>query len=144
VRKIVLGRRNRVKTCISERLADRLDQWEVYDEADLAPERPRVMIDVQDLRKHVVRNKHFYQHVETTLESTGQRWLHVDYEDLCDSAQRATLLHFLDAMPEDVELTPRSVKQNPPDARRLVKNFDELAEALRGDALREELLDLGS
>jgi hypothetical protein len=33
------------------------------------------------------------------------------------------------------------VKQNPVDLREVVRNFDALAEALRGDPLRDELLD---
>ena len=44
-------------------------------------------------------------------------------------------------MPGDAPLEPTSVKQNPVDLREVVRNFDALAEALRGDPLRDELLD---
>ena len=144
VRKIVLHRRNRVKTCVSERVAERLDQWEVYDEDELAAVRPRLEIDVSDLRAHAARNEDFYRRVEQSLRGSGQEFLRLCYEDLENTAQRAQLLKFLDAPPADADLEPRSVKQNSPDLRAIVANFDELADALRGDALRDELLDLES
>lgn len=142
VRKIVLRRRNRVKTWVSERVAEQLDQWEVYDEAELAPARPRLEIDVRDLREHVARNEAFYRRVEESLERSGQDFLRVGYEDLGSPARHARLLDFLEVPPTDARLEPRSVKQNPRDLRDVLANFDELAEALRGDDLRDELLDL--
>jgi LPS sulfotransferase NodH len=127
VRKIVLHRRNRVKT------------W--YDQGELAPARPRLEIDVRDLREHVARNEAFYERVEDSLMETGQDFLRIFYEDLWIPAQRARLQGFLGVPPADTDLEPRSVKQNPRDLRDVLANFDELAEALRGDALRDELLD---
>jgi LPS sulfotransferase NodH len=141
VRKIVLHRRNRVKTWVSERVAEHLDQWEVYDQGELAPARPRLEIDVRDLREHVARNEAFYERVEDSLMETGQDFLRIFYEDLWIPAQRARLQGFLGVPPADTDLEPRSVKQNPRDLRDVLANFDELAEALRGDALRDELLD---
>jgi LPS sulfotransferase NodH len=142
VRKIILWRRNRVKTCISERVAERLDQWEVYDEAELTAARPRIRIDVRDLRDHVARNERFYRGVADALAEGGQSFLRICYEDLGSRQQHAALLRHLGVEPADFPLEARSVKQNPRDARELLDNFDELAEALRGDPLRDELLDL--
>jgi len=144
VRKIVLRRRNRVKTWVSERVAERLDEWEVYDEAQLAPARPRLEIDVRDLREHVALNEAFYGEVEASLIGSRQDFRRIWYEDLWSPEERARLLDFLDAPPTDTDLEPRSVKQNPRDLREVVANFDELAEALRGDPLREDLLDRGN
>jgi LPS sulfotransferase NodH len=144
VRKIVLERRNRVKTYVSERLAEQLDEWEVYDEADLTSVRPRVVVDVQDLRSHVARNERFYQHVGASLTGTRQGFLRICYEELRNPPVPARLLRFLGVAHERVVLQPGSVKQNPRDLREIVANFEQLAEALRGDPLREELLDLES
>ena len=143
VRKIVLRRRNRVKTYVSERIAERLDQWEVYDERELEAVRPRVEVDPDRLRAHAAEFDRFYRRIELRLEETGQRWLRVDYEKLEDAEEGARLLRFLDLDPEGVRLEVRSVKQNPRDLRELVANFDDLAEALAGDPLRDELVDLG-
>jgi LPS sulfotransferase NodH len=142
VRKIVLRRRNRVKTWVSERVAERLDEWEVYDETQLTSARPRLEIDVRDLREHVARNEAFYRQVEASLSESRQEFRRIWYEDLWSKEERTRLLAFLDASPTDTDLAPRSLKQNPRDLREVVANFDELAEALRGNALREELLDL--
>jgi hypothetical protein len=144
VRKIVLRRRNRVKAYVSERIAEQLDQWEVYDERQLDPVRPRVEVDADQLRSHVAENERFYRGVESRLGDTGQGCLRIDYEELGTPGERARLLRFLDLEREGVFLEARSVKQNPRDLREVVANFDDLAEALEGDPLRKELFDLGS
>jgi LPS sulfotransferase NodH len=144
VRKIVLRRRNRVKAYVSERIAERLDQWEVYDERQLDRLRPRVEVDAERLRRHVAEVERFYRGVESRLEATGQGCLRIDYEDLGSPGERARLLRFLGAEPEDACLEARSVKQNPRDLREVVANFDALAGVLEGDPLRDELFDLGS
>jgi LPS sulfotransferase NodH len=144
VRKIVLHRRNRVKTWVSERMAEHLDQWEVYDEDALAAARPRLALGVRDLREHAARNEAFYQRVEGSLRESGQEFLRIDYEDLWTPLRRARLLDFLGVPHTDADLMPRSLKQNPRDLRDVVANFDQLADALRGDALRDELLDRDS
>lgn len=141
VRKVVLRRRNRVKTCVSEKIAAKLDSWEVYDEADLPSRTPCVDLDPQELREHAAANERFYERVEASIAGTGQTCLRVDYEDLRSPEEHVRLLRFLDAVPEDVRLEPTSVKQNPVDLREVVRNFDALAEALRGDPLRDELLE---
>lgn len=141
VRKIVLRRHNRVKTCVSEKVAELLGSWEVYDEADLPVRRPRVDLDPRELREHAARNERFYERVEASIEGTGQACLRVDYENLQSPEEQARLLRYLDAVPGDAPLEPTSVKQNPVDLREVVRNFDALAEALRGDPLRDELLD---
>jgi hypothetical protein len=144
LRKIVLRRRNRVKAYVSERIAERLDQWEVYDERQLDPVRPRVEVDAGRLRCHVEENERFYRGVEARLEESAQGCLRIDYEDLGSPGERARLLRFLDLEPEGAFLEARSVKQNPRDLREVVANFEDLAEALEGDPLRDELFDLRS
>jgi hypothetical protein len=144
VRKILLRRRNRLKAYVSERIAERLDQWEVYDERQLDPVRPCVEVDAEGLRCHVAEVERFYRCIEARLEETGQGCLRIDYEDLGSPGERARLLRFLDLEPEGAFLEARSVKQNPRDLREVVANFEDLAEALEGDPLRDELFDLRS
>ncbi len=144
VRKIVLRRRNRVKAYVSERIAERLDQWEVYDERDLDSARPRLEIDAESLRRHVADNERFYRCVGSRLDDSGQTCLSLDYEDLGAPEQGARLLGFLGIESASAALEARSVKQNPRDLREVVANFDDLAETLKGDPLRDELLDVES
>ena len=96
------------------------------------------------LRSHVAAYERFYRSLEARLEEGGQGCLRIDYEDLESPGERARLLRFLDLEPEGAFLEARSVKQNPRDLRELVANFEDLAAALEGDPLREELFDLGS
>ncbi len=45
VKKIVLRRRNRIKTYVSERIAQETQQWEVYSRQELTMPRPRIQVD---------------------------------------------------------------------------------------------------
>ena len=142
VRKIVLRRENRVRTFVSQRISEELDQWEVYREADLGSERPRVHVDPLALRESIAMNEAYYGEVEQVLEATGQQFLRVSYERLLGGAERPRVLEFL-GLPEPARagesLRIRSVRQNPGDLRDLVTNFGELEEALAGTALAADL-----
>ena len=73
VRKIVLRRQNRVRTFVSQRISEELDQWEVYREADLASDRPRVHVDVAALRESIADNEAYYDEIERVLDAAGNR-----------------------------------------------------------------------
>jgi hypothetical protein len=143
VAKIVLRRRNRIKTFVSILMSQTTGQWEVYNEADLIRERPRVSVSAEDLRRNIALNDEFYRAVEHALASSGQEYLKVYYEDLCDEQQRLRLLNFLKVTPDVSLLRVQSVKQNPTDLRRIVANFDELSQALGGTDLAAELTSCG-
>ena len=142
IRKIVLRRENRVRTFVSQRISEELDQWEVYREADLFPERPRVSVDPDDLRASIAENEAYYGELEEALEATGQPFLGVSYERLVEGDQHARVLEFL-GVPDPARaagsLRIRSVRQNPASLRELVANYDELEHALAGTALADDL-----
>jgi LPS sulfotransferase NodH len=143
VRKIVLRRENRVRTFVSKRISEELDQWEVYSEADLNGERPRVHVDVDALRESIAENEDYYSELEQVLEATGQPFLRVSYEQLV-AGERARVLEFLDvpdAARAAAKLRMRSVRQNPAPLRELVTNFGELETALAGTTLAADLED---
>jgi LPS sulfotransferase NodH len=139
VRKIVVKRRNRVKTFVSELIARRTGQWEVYDRADLVAERPRVEVDPAELRLNVAQNDAYYARLEAALRRSGQAFVAVAYEELSSDRERLRLLEFLGVRPAPEVLRASSVKQNSTDLRRLVANFDELAAALRDTEFGPEL-----
>ena len=58
IKKIVLRRRNRVKTYVSEMIAKQTEQWEVYRQHELVLPRPRVTIDHHALLQHIDHNNH--------------------------------------------------------------------------------------
>jgi hypothetical protein len=144
VRKIVLERENRIRTFVSKRISEEIDQWEVYREEDLVSERPRVHVDVAALRESIVENEGYYAEMEDSLAATGQPFLRVSYERVVAGGERRRVLEFLglpDAAHAAATLSMRSVRQNPASLRELVTNFDELETALAGTALEADLDD---
>jgi len=142
VRKIVLWRENRVRTFVSRLISEATGQWEVYREADLAPQRPRVHVDVDALHQSVAEDQTYYGEVVGLLQATQQPFLRLCYEQLVAGGERTRLLEFLDLpqpAPSSSSLRVRSIRQNPSSLPDLVANFDELEAALAGTALAADL-----
>jgi LPS sulfotransferase NodH len=138
IKKIVLRRRNRIKTFVSEKIAQQTQQWEVYSPHELALPRPSIHVDAKELLLHIESNQHFYVELLAELSRLGQPHLEVDYETLLDGSATVRMLEFLDVSP-DVLLTAASVKQNSTDLRDTISNFSELAASLPDDGLISEL-----
>jgi len=139
IKKIVLQRRNRIKTYVSQQIAQHLDEWEVYHSRELEPDRPRIEVDVTRLREHIASNERFYREIGEPLQTRPDSYIKVEYEGLLSQTLHRQLLDFLGVEPRGVGLKPSSVKQNSANLRELVSNFAELEEALRGTDLEEEL-----
>jgi LPS sulfotransferase NodH len=140
VHKILLSRRNRIKTYVSERIAEETGRWESYGDAPREPLH-RVRVEPQALLEHIERNERYYAALRQALGT--QRWLEVDYESICTNGPNggiARLLDFLGAAAGE-PLRAASTKRNPDDLRALVSNFDELEVALSGTALENELTE---
>ena len=71
IKKIVLRRRNRVKTFLSEKIAQRTQQWEVYEQRDLV-ESPMIHVDEAELRTHVNMNEAFYRDLDLAVAASQQ------------------------------------------------------------------------
>ncbi len=143
VRKIVLYRRNRIKTYVSETIAEETGQWEVYARRDLMMPRPRIHVDVEQLLQHIEINQQFYADLQTQLSRLRQPCLKIDYETLFDRHVQQGLLEFLSVSEPQRPLAAASVKQNSTDLRDVIANFAELDLCLSGKALHEELHDCG-
>ena len=137
VTKIVLRRRNRVKTFVSELVSLELDQWEVYDVSDLLA-RPHVTVDPRRLHENIARNEKFYSDLAARLDGLGQEAVDVDYEDLRRSETQERVLAAV-GVRTAAPLRARTVKQNPRDLREIVANYPALAAALAGSELHAEL-----
>jgi hypothetical protein len=135
VRKIVLRRRNVLRTYVSEMIANQTGLWEVYDRFALRTIPPRVRVDVGELRNHLRVNAVFYDRLEQTLRFSRQSFLEAWYEQLFEPDAHTRLLHFLDVSPGMWSLSSKSVKQNSGDLRRLISNYAELESALAGSEL---------
>ena len=147
VRKIVLRRQNRVRTFMSQQISEQTGQWEVYREADLVAERPRIHVDPAALRESIAENEGYYGEVERFLEATGQPFVRVWYERLVAGRrdEPTRVLEFLGLPEADraaARLRIRSVRQNPASMRELITNFAELEDALAGTGLAADLESL--
>ena len=70
VRKIVLKRRNRIKTFVSTLVAERSGQWEVYSQADLVePEAEGRAERRPNCSRHIAENDAYYARIEDAMRS---------------------------------------------------------------------------
>jgi len=146
VRKIVMRRRNRVKTYVSEMVAQLTGEWESYPGLRPAGERLQVPVLAAGLCRYVEHNQAYYDEIARRLAANGQTALAVDYEDLFGAGPESVegVLRFLEVAVAEATLQGATRKQNPTDLRQLIANFDQLAAALQGTELEGELhaLDL--
>jgi len=140
VKKLVLHRRNRVKTYVSERIAQHTQQWEVYDAKQLVS-APRINVDEADLRQHIQNNGAFYADLERSLNQLSQPYIQVTYESLFTADEQRRILSFLGVTGVDRELLAVSVKQNSTDLRESINNFSKLAISLARCGLDAELCE---
>jgi LPS sulfotransferase NodH len=144
VRKIVLLRRNRIKTFVSELIAEKPGRWESYGRADTSEGRERLEVDVEELRRHAALNREYYARVYDALDSTEQDYLRVTYESLKGEAEWLRMLRFLGVAPDASALAPATRKQNPKDLRDIVSNYAQLEALLAGSEFEPELRETDS
>jgi LPS sulfotransferase NodH len=141
VRKIVLKRKNRVKSFVSLLLARQTTEWVLYNDAPPPTARPRIRVEAIELFEHIRYNHQYYQQIESSLQTSGQRSLELFYEDLFTGTGLSSTLSFLDLPPADASaLTGQCWKLTPRMLAEVISNFDEVAGALRGTELEPELL----
>jgi LPS sulfotransferase NodH len=139
IRKILLYRRNRIKTYVSVLIAEQTGLWESYGKADDSPLQARVYVDQASLWNYVATIGNFYAQTERALSGSGQDFHVIEYESLTSQTELASLLRFLDVSPRELTLTAPSFKRNPEDLSAMIVNFSELAAALRGSTLEQDL-----
>lgn len=137
VRKILLRRRNRVRTYVSEEIAKLTGIWESYD-APVDPALPVVHVEPGDLIRHSALNAAYYAAIVDSLRASGQTWRDTHYEALGDPGEMAGVLSFL-GIAAPSPLSAASHKRGPADLGAVVENFDDLAGALRGTTLLDDL-----
>ncbi len=143
IKKVVLRRRNRIKTYVSERIAQETQQWEVYSRHELTMPRPRIHVDAAELLEHIASNQRFYAELSAALSQPSQPHLEVEYETLFDRSVQHRMFQFLAVPAPEMPPVAASVKQNSSDLRDTIANFAELAAHLPRGELITELFDRG-
>lgn len=140
IRKIVLKRRNRVRTFVSLVLARHTAEWVIYDDASQPKPRPAIQIDPQALLDMVAFNNDYYSEIEGSLRDSGQAFQTLYYEDVISGGGVAKALDFLGvASGGDGPLRGQTWKLTNAPLPQIVLNFDELAAELRGTEFEPEL-----
>lgn len=135
--KILLRRQNRVRTFVSEEIARFTGAWESYG-GQVLPPAPSVCITPDALMRHAELNAAYYARIEAALRASGQDWLETDYEALAKPQELARILVRLGVAPRGI-LPAICRKRAVTDLRANILNFDELAQALRGTPLSDDL-----
>lgn len=142
LKKIVLKRRNRIRSFVSLLLARSTGEWVVYNQSDPLKEHPKVTVEPAALRETLAYNDEYYAEIEETLRSSNQSYLTLHYEDLFTDDERLRLLRFLGvSRPHLSALKEETVRLNASALPDLIENFEELSAALRGTDLESELHD---
>ncbi|HEV7857557.1 MAG TPA: hypothetical protein VGO91_02820 [Pyrinomonadaceae bacterium] len=140
LKKIVLQRRNRIKSFVSLLLARQTGDWVVYTESAQPQERVKVVVDIAALYENIAYNDQYYAEIEAATRASHQSLLSLSYEDILTFEGRLRLLKFLEVSPLDPScLKEETIKLNAYALPDLVDNFEELASALRGTELESEL-----
>ncbi|HWZ44527.1 MAG TPA: hypothetical protein VNW97_13715 [Candidatus Saccharimonadales bacterium] len=143
VRKIVLKRRNRVKTFISLLRARETGEWVIYEDSAATPQNPKnpkIHVAHAELLDNIEFNEQYYAEIESILGRTGQKHLTLFYEDLSSEAALAGTLEFLEVSRPDPRLLQGCTRRlTTPSLKEIVSNFDELSAALSGTPLQTEL-----
>jgi hypothetical protein len=143
VAKVVLKRRNRLKTYVSYRISETIAEWEVYRAQDLTRERPRVRVEPRLFLERVAFDDAYHDEIRRAAEGGGHPWIEVSYERLTFLEEQNRILDFLGVAPTSAGLEIGSVKQNSRDLRDLVENYDELCCYFVGTPFEAELGDRG-
>jgi len=143
VRKILLKRRNRVKSFVSLLLARQTGEWVVYDDRGAPAPRPQVHVDHAALLENIALHDRFYAETERALSESGQDHALLWYEDLFSPAGIDPALALLGAEGRPAQPEGQTWKLTPVSLRETIVNFDALSEALRGSDLEAELHETG-
>jgi hypothetical protein len=143
VRKIILKRRNRVKSFVSLLLARQTGEWVVYDDRGAPAPRPRVQVDRDALLENIALHERFYSETERALRESGQDHMLLWYEDLFLPDGIEPALAFLGAEGRPAQPQGQTWKLAPVALRETIANFDALNEALQGSDLEAELHQMG-
>jgi hypothetical protein len=143
VRKIILKRRNRIKTFVSLLLARQTGEWVVYDDSGRPGPRPAIHIDIAALRDNIALHERYYRETEEALRQSHQDYVVLWYEDLFTPRALDETFNLLSVRDRRARLRGQTWKLTPVALRDVIANFGALDEELRGTDLAAELHAVG-
>jgi LPS sulfotransferase NodH len=142
IHKIILKRRNRIRSYVSLLLARKTTEWVVYDNSSVTSSNPKVRIDLEDLWSVIDFNEAYHHELETEMKDTGQIWLEAYYEELFTEQGRLEVLEFLNvpnASPKAMQ--PGTLRLNNRPLTELIENYEEVVDGLKNTSLEKNIFD---
>jgi LPS sulfotransferase NodH len=141
VQKIVLTRKNKIKTYVSLLLAKKHNEW-IIDEKTAPQDKERkqgvVKINLESLQNWIQVHDRYYESIRQALEKSKQSFLEISYEDLIGADNelvKSNVLKFLGVSIQPHLLRASLKKQNSDRLVDLISNFEELEKKLSGTEL---------
>jgi LPS sulfotransferase NodH len=138
IKKIIISRRNRIRSFVSEMNAEKTGIWESFPESEPMPHPGPLHLKAADLLKLAERNRAYYCALRERLDRTGQTVLELEYERLGEKEQHRRALNYLELSPEQV-LVAATSRMNRGSLRSLISNFEQLERELAGTGLQHDL-----
>jgi LPS sulfotransferase NodH len=128
-KKIVLKRKDILKTFVSRGIAAKTNVW-AYGDADALPEKEaaKTSFHRDELLSYLLRSFNYYNYIETILGITRQDYLTVYYEDVLkerdDTFNR--IFRFLNVREQIINDKSQFIKQNTDNLELLVENHNKM------------------
>lgn len=138
IHKILITRRNRIRTFISEIIASTTGEWESFEWSPANAKKIKVTVKIDELISHIKLNDQYFSRICSQISAHGGTWVEISYEDLESPRELKNILDLLEV--EEFRLSSATTKQNSDNLEELIANFDELSEILMDPDLRKELV----
>jgi LPS sulfotransferase NodH len=127
--KIILTR-NLVDSYVSHQIARQTDQWRLSDLKHA--KTSKVRFDTEAFESHVQAQRDFQARIRRALQTSGQAFFLIDYDEIADVAVINGLARFLGVETQRKQPSRKTKKQNPAGLRDKLTNFEEAARYLEG------------
>jgi LPS sulfotransferase NodH len=141
VRKILLVRRNQIKSYVSMKIAMKTKNWCVSTKntpQGKESQQVSIKVNVESLHNWIKKHNKYYESIRQQLRNSKQSFLEISYEDLVgpkNELVKSSVLQFIGVSAQPHILQTTLKKQNSENLVDLVSNFGELEEKLRGTEL---------
>lgn len=136
VKKVLLTRRNVLRTEVSRQIADQTDKWISFEETTKCN---RIRFNLDQFWKHYRRAVQQIDDLKRSLDEREQSYVELFYEDLVGPERERTLESFCDYLeidPYEFKFSTVKIKrQNPFTLREILINYEEVQDALAGSEL---------
>jgi len=138
VRKIILNRKNLVRSYVSEQLAMESGRWDRYKNEQISLPT-KVNISIDEFERYVNSIKGNISKIENQLSYGSQPFLKISYEDIFTQFPARKISDFLGVDFVNMSFDVDQEKQNPFPLNEMIENYEEFESALQETNWRQFL-----